>query len=71
MNGQEEGDIKYVDVNKDGKITTDDWASLGSGDPLSNYFANVSVTYKKFDFEVQVNGVGKISILQWPLCIPT
>ncbi len=59
MNGQEAGDIKYVDVNKDGKITTDDWTSLGSGDPLNNYFGNISVTYKKFDFEIQINGVGK------------
>lgn len=65
MSGQEEGDIKYVDVNKDGKITPEDWTSLGSSDPLSNYFANVSVTYKKFDFEVQVNGVGHNVKFYW------
>jgi TonB-linked SusC/RagA family outer membrane protein len=59
MGGQQEGDIKYVDVNNDGLINTNDWTSLGNGDPLNTYFANISVAFKNFDFEVQLNGVGK------------
>ncbi|ARS40359.1 hypothetical protein CA265_12110 [Sphingobacteriaceae bacterium GW460-11-11-14-LB5] len=59
MSGQLEGDIKYIDINGDGVINTSDWTGLGTAEPLSNYFANISVTFKNFDFEVQVNGVGK------------
>ncbi|WP_316818566.1 SusC/RagA family TonB-linked outer membrane protein [Pedobacter nyackensis] len=65
MSGQEVGDIKYIDVNKDGKITSDDWTSLGNPDALANYFANVAINYKRFDFEMQVNGMGKNVKFYW------
>lgn len=65
MSNQEVGDIKYIDINRDGKISSADWTSLGNPEPLANYFANIALTYKNFDFEVQVNGVGKNVKFYW------
>jgi TonB-linked SusC/RagA family outer membrane protein len=50
------GDIKYVDVNKDGTIDDKDKVVLGSPEPQGNYFANTRFEYKNFDVEVQING---------------
>lgn len=59
LSGQEAGDIRYVDWNKDGKINEEDKTTIGNPDALYNYFANVSVKYKNLDFEIQANGIGK------------
>jgi len=55
--GQQPGDIKYVDVDRDGKITTADRVIRGNDQPDFNYFANISVKYKKWDFEILFQGV--------------
>lgn len=57
FDGQQPGDIKYRDVSgpdgtPDGKITTDDRVIRGDDQPDLNYFANLSLTYKKWDFEI-------------------
>lgn len=62
FDGQQPGDIKYRDVSgpdgtPDGKITTDDRVIRGDDQPDLNYFANLSLTYKKWDFEILFQGV--------------
>ena len=53
------GDIRYIDLNDDGKINDDDQDVIGNPTPRLNYFTNMSVTWKKFDFEFLLQGVGK------------
>ena len=60
--GQQPGDIKYLDVSgengvPDGKITTEDRVIRGNDQPDLNYFANLSFDYKKWSFEILFQGV--------------
>ncbi|WP_288647251.1 TonB-dependent receptor [uncultured Parabacteroides sp.] len=57
FDGQKPGDIHYLDTDEDGKITTDDRVISGDDQPDLNYFANISLNYKKFDFEILFQGV--------------
>ncbi len=59
INGAGPGDIKYIDLNEDGVINDSDQDVIGRADPQLNYFLNYSVSYKKFDIEILVQGVGK------------
>lgn len=54
------GDIKYADLNGDGKITADkDQVPLGNSLPRYLFGGNGSVSYKNFDFGFSFQGVGK------------
>ncbi|KQS34045.1 TonB-dependent receptor [Dyadobacter sp. Leaf189] len=53
------GDVRYVDVNKDGKITTDDKVLLGGALPRYLYGGNLRADYGGFDFGVSFQGVAK------------
>lgn len=54
------GDIKYLDVNQDGKISADkDRQVLGNSLPRYLYGGNVSVNYKNIDFGFSFQGVGE------------
>ena len=59
------GDIRFVDVNGDGKITPDDRTTLGS--PFSKFIYGITnrFSYKSFDLDVQLQGVqgGKVFFL--------
>lgn len=56
------GDIKYVDVNGDGKITSLDRVPLGYPTvPEINYGFGVSAGYKGFDFSVFFQGLARES----------
>lgn len=44
------GDIKFVDINNDGKIDEDDKVEIGKPLPDLTMGLNVSFSYKKFDF---------------------
>lgn len=57
IDGQQPGDIHYLDVNGDKAITADDRVIMGNSEPKLNYFANFSAKYKGFDFEVMFQGV--------------
>ncbi len=57
FDGQKPGDIHYLDTDQDGKITIEDRVIRGSNEPRLSYFANVSLNYKNFDFEVLFQGV--------------
>jgi len=50
------GDVRYKDVNGDGKITTADVAYSGSPFPKFNYGFNFSANYKHFDFTLFIQG---------------
>ena len=61
------GDIKYRDVNGDGKITTEDRVMISEYGslPRMQYGIGVNLTWKKLDFGVFFNGSAKIKkILQ-------
>lgn len=51
------GDVKYIDANGDGKITTDDRVVCGSPWPDFEYGINVSAKYK--NIELAISGYGK------------
>ena len=57
FDGQKPGDIHYLDTNKDGKISIEDRTIRGDNQPKLNYFANLSLNYKNFDFEILFQGV--------------
>ena len=51
------GDIKYKDLNGDGKITEDDKARVGrSNRPQLTYGANLDFSWNGFDFNAQFTG---------------
>lgn len=51
------GDVKYVDVNGDGKIDNSDKVNLGSPLPKLVFGFSVNMEYKGFDFSAFFNGV--------------
>ena len=51
------GDLKYKDVNGDGKITTDDRTVIGNPSPDFMYGFSGNITYKNFTFSVDFQGV--------------
>ncbi|NDP28188.1 MAG: TonB-dependent receptor [Flavobacterium sp.] len=51
------GDLKYKDVNGDGKITTDDRTIIGNPTPDIMYGMSASVTYKNFTLSADLQGV--------------
>lgn len=56
---QQAGDIRYLDLNGDGTITSDDQEIIGNPNPRGNYFANLRFEHHRFDLEMQVNGFTK------------
>ena len=53
------GDVKYVDQNNDGVIDSNDRVVLGNAFPRYTFGFNYAITYKGFDLNMLVNGVGK------------
>jgi TonB-dependent starch-binding outer membrane protein SusC len=56
------GDIRFVDVNGDGKIDAADRTNIGSSIPGFYYGANINLVYKGFDFSVLFQGVGDVKV---------
>ena len=56
------GDIRFVDVNGDGQINSDDRTFIGSPIPGHFYGANVSAGWKNFDLGIVLQGVGDVKI---------
>ncbi|WP_460912992.1 SusC/RagA family TonB-linked outer membrane protein [Spirosoma areae] len=50
------GDPRYVDVNKDGKITADDKTFLGNNQPNFIFGFSNDFSYKGFDLNIQLTG---------------
>lgn len=56
------GDLKYQDLNTDGKIDERDKAPIGKGAiPLITYGISGGITYKQFDLSFLFQGVGQFS----------
>lgn len=51
------GDIRYVDTNNDGTINSADRQIIGNPYPDLTYGLNFDARYKKFDFNLFINGV--------------
>lgn len=51
------GDIRYKDINGDGKIDNNDRSMVGSPHPKYNFGVNVSLKYGNFDFNVFAYGL--------------
>ena len=52
------GDLKYLDVNGDGQITSEDQRRLGrSATPHNQFGININLSYKGFYFEHSVPGL--------------
>lgn len=56
------GDVRFVDLNKDGVVNDQDRTILGSPQPKINYGLNAGLNYKGFDFNLFFVGVGGVSI---------
>ncbi len=53
---EQPGDLRFVDVNGDGEITTDDRTNLGSPIPDFIYGFNLGGEYAGLDFSIEFNG---------------
>jgi len=53
---EEPGDLRFVDVNGDGTITSEDRTQIGNPIPDYNYGFNVTMSYKGIDLAVEFNG---------------
>ncbi|WP_205941064.1 TonB-dependent receptor [Albibacterium indicum] len=54
--GARPGDLRFVDVNSDGKIDNNDRTNIGDPFPDFSYGLNFSSAYKDFDFLVSIQG---------------
>ena len=53
------GCVKKVDLNADGRITTDDLYYYGDANPHYQFGINLGANYKNFDFSMFIQGVGQ------------
>lgn len=60
------GNLKYVDINKDGKLDGDDVVKLGCTDPKLNFGFGTTVRYKGFDLTIGTYGaIGMLTKDSW------
>ena len=59
------GDVKFKDINGDGRIDTKDRQILGNGFPALNFGLNLGATYKDWDFNLYMYGVLGQDILSY------
>ena len=52
------GDVRFRDLNGDGRITVDDRTNIGNPIPTHTYGANLNLGFKGFDLNVVWQGVG-------------
>lgn len=58
------GDNMYEDVNKDGKLTKEDFVFLGTDDPKISYSFNLGFEWRGFDLSAVFQGVGMRTIFR-------
>ena len=59
ISNEKPGDIRYLDLNGDKIIDGNDQTVIGDPTPQTDFFANVTVTYKKWQLEMLLQGVSK------------
>lgn len=57
------GNIKYVDVDGNGIINSDDKVRMGNSQPEYLYGGNIAMGWKNFDFNLSFQGVGHQRVL--------
>ncbi len=57
--GPKPGDVKYQDMNGDGKIDANDRTFIGNAFPRYEYSINLNLTYANFDLNIFGQGVGQ------------
>lgn len=57
------GDLRYVDTNKDSKLTADDREYCGSSDPKIIYGFNINAGWKGIDLSLMFNGAAGVKRL--------
>jgi len=57
------GDLKFLDVNKDGTVNASDRIILGNGFPKLSFGLGNSFIYKQFSLDVQIEGVSGVKML--------
>ena len=62
MPNAQPGDVRFVDVNGDGQITSDDRTNIGHGSPTWTYGVNFDASWKGFDFNLFLQGVADADI---------
>lgn len=50
------GDLKYADLNEDGRIDANDVSYIGDSSPKMFYGIDVNLAYKNFEFKMVANG---------------
>lgn len=56
----EAGDLKYKDVNNDGKLDYRDKQEIGNTIPKFTYGINAGITWKNFDLNLQFSGIAGV-----------
>ncbi len=56
--GAQPGDVRFVDLNGDGKIDQNDKTNIGDPNPDYYYGFNIELNYKAFDLSIYTYGVG-------------
>ena len=59
------GDVRYKDLNGDGKIGSEDVTTVGDPNPTFNYGITNNFTYKNFDVSIFLQGVQGSKIFNW------
>ena len=54
------GDVKYVDLNGDGKIDANDMTAIGNSFPKYTFGFNADFSYKNFDLNILFQGAAKV-----------
>lgn len=69
--GSRPGDIKYLDLNGNKIIDSDDQTMIGNTTPRLNYFANFRIAWKGLDLEFLLQGTGNAdALLEGMLALP-
>lgn len=58
------GSVRKVDISGDGRITTDDLYYYGDANPHLQFGINLGASYKKIDFSMFIQGVGKQNVVR-------
>ena len=56
------GDLRFVDTNGDGKISSDDRTNIGNGTPKWTFGLSFNAEWKGFDFGVFFQGVSGVDV---------
>ena len=56
------GDVKVLDLNKDGVITPEDMTYLGNSFPKYTYGGGIGLSYKSFQLNLALQGAAKVGV---------